>query len=211
VSAGTLVELERAKRQPWAEPLRRPWGARPSRIGNVLVVAALLVYLWCRTDADAPFGGASGWGTFIAGVFGMAWVCRRLNRWGRRLVLTRKEARAWLVLPIAIGVALIDYRFDAMFRVNFALSEPTLRAAAERIPDGTKDPVWSEQRIGLFRVFLQSRERGVARLWTTRSELFTYCGFAYAPGDPPTGDANTEYRHVSGPWWVWGWSSPYED
>jgi hypothetical protein len=202
--AGTLVALERWKREPWVEPIRRPWGARPSRFENVAVAVTLVLFLVCRSDADALFG-AGVWAVPVATIFALAWIARLCNPISRRLQLRRtaSERRAWLVLPIALGIGIVDLRCEIAFRTRLALSAGALRAAAERAVSAANDGREANPRLGLFWTSARVDESSVVRFQTTRGLWFQDYGLAYAPGMSPKDGADTEYHHVSGPWWVW--------
>ncbi|MHC4933681.1 MAG: hypothetical protein ACYTGV_15985 [Planctomycetota bacterium] len=145
---------------------------------NLILFGSLLVVLWC-----------------LRGIFAIAghWV----GTLGPRR--TRWEKLAWLALPLLFSVGGLLQASKVSLHVRFALSEPSLRAAAREPDYGTEG-----RRVGLFRVSRVVEANGHVHLTTANYGMIGEVGFVYSPDGEPGWYYNIPYtyEHLRGPWWT---------
>jgi hypothetical protein len=145
---------------------------------GLILFGFLLVVLWC-----------------LRGVFAIArhWTGRFEPR------RTRWEKLAWLALPLLFAVGFLLEASRVGLDVRFALSEPSLRAAAREPDYGAEG-----RRVGLFWVTRVVEANGNVHLTTADYGLIGEVGFVYALDGEPGWYYSIPYvyEHLRGPWWT---------
>lgn len=138
-----------------------------------------------------------GW-CVLAGVWGVWLLLAAVQRAGRAGL--RRRWRRWLLAPLWTLVIVALAVLDAPMRVRLALSEPALLAISAALERGEpREPGW----YGLYTFTRIEKIPGGARFQVEGTGFLEIGGFAYVPADPPPELDADEYRHFSGPWYVW--------